>query len=185
MGPGVFFFKYGLIFSVSISSHQISINLSYVGFVFCFDGDWQLIASWRNWDNWDNGWEYVVIRTLRCFFPFFLSFLSWVHFLVVPFMVMLLFKLEIVCCLYVHCRVVETICTLVRNLPPNSSSAALMSMCVKILGKLLKWYMFLFGCSGWIFCLCLVWFFTITYLTFVRELFMAIKRNKKYYNLND
>ncbi|KAG6709285.1 hypothetical protein I3842_06G125100 [Carya illinoinensis] len=34
--------------------------------------------------------------------------------------------------------VVETICTLVRNLPPNSSSAALMSMCVKILGKLLK-----------------------------------------------
>ncbi|KAK9987855.1 hypothetical protein SO802_028094 [Lithocarpus litseifolius] len=35
-------------------------------------------------------------------------------------------------------RVVEIICTLVRNLSPNSNSAALMSMGVKILGKLLK-----------------------------------------------
>ncbi|GLT69630.1 hypothetical protein SLA2020_417670 [Shorea laevis] len=34
--------------------------------------------------------------------------------------------------------VVQTICTLVRTLPPNSSSAALMSMCLKILGKMLK-----------------------------------------------
>ncbi|GMY05517.1 nucleoporin like [Fagus crenata] len=33
---------------------------------------------------------------------------------------------------------VEIICTLVRNLSPNSSSAALMSMGVKILGKVLK-----------------------------------------------
>ncbi|KAL4616065.1 hypothetical protein ACB092_07G172100 [Castanea dentata] len=33
---------------------------------------------------------------------------------------------------------VEIICTLVRNLSPNSNSAALMSMGVKILGKLLK-----------------------------------------------
>ncbi|KAK9987857.1 hypothetical protein SO802_028096 [Lithocarpus litseifolius] len=44
-------------------------------------------------------------------------------------------------------RVVEIICTLVRNLSPNSNSAALMSMGVKILGVVEMFYISCF-CGG-------------------------------------
>lgn len=74
-----------------------------------------------------------------CFFLFVFPFLSSFS-SSVPFITIFLVKFEIVCCLYGHCRVVQTICALVRTLPPNSSGAALMSMCLKILGKMLKWY---------------------------------------------
>lgn len=41
-------------------------------------------------------------------------------------------------------RVVDIICTLVRNVSPNSSCAATMAMGVNILAKMLKWYLIQF-----------------------------------------